>query len=156
MNIAELSRIDRDIDIAAPPQRIWRALTSVDELSDWFEVTIEGSIAEGAEVWMTSTHPDYAGQRFFVRFAELNPPRRLVWEWHPGAVDASIDYSKEPVTRVTFSLEPSNDGASTRLRLSETGFDEISLSRRAKVYEDNTGGWTAMVERLKTHVEATR
>jgi uncharacterized protein YndB with AHSA1/START domain len=151
--LSELSRIDRTIEIQAPPERVWRALTDARDMARWFEVSIDGAIAEGAEVWMTSTHPDYAGQRFRVRFTELTPPRRLVWRWHPGAVDPAVDYSREPETTVTFTLEPSAGG--TRLSVSETGFDDISLARRAKVYGDNSQGWTEVLASLRTYVEAT-
>ena len=41
MTTAELNRIDRIIDIQAPVDRVWRALTNVDELSAWFQVRIE-------------------------------------------------------------------------------------------------------------------
>jgi uncharacterized protein YndB with AHSA1/START domain len=74
MSIAELSRIDRTIEIAAPPERVWRALTDVEELSTWFQVTIEGRLMPGADVWMTSVHPEHAGQRFLVRVTEMSPP----------------------------------------------------------------------------------
>jgi uncharacterized protein YndB with AHSA1/START domain len=152
MMISELSRIDRTIDIDAPPDRVWRALTDVAELSSWFQVKIEGTIAQGTEVWMTSVHPEHAGQRFRVSFVELTPPRRLVWRWHPGAVDPAVDYSREPRTTVTFVLE--GTGRGTRLTVSETGFDEISLARRAKVYGDNSQGWTEVLVWLQRHVDA--
>src|SRR5215831_6004243 len=131
MTVDELSRIDRTIEIKAPPERVWRALTNAAELSAWFQVKIEGEIAPGNEVWMETLHPDYAGQRFRVSFVEMTPPRRFVWQWHPGAVDPAVDYSKEPRTTVTFTLEPS--GAGTKLSVAETGFDQVSLERRAKV-----------------------
>src|SRR5438270_6098725 len=85
MTVAEMSRIDRSIEIKASPERLWRALTSAQELSAWFQVTIEGEIAPGKEVWMTSEHPQHKGQRFRVWFVEMTPPRRFVWQWHPGA-----------------------------------------------------------------------
>jgi len=154
MTIADLTRIDRHIDIEAPVERVWRALTTVEELSAWFQVKIDGSIAAGSAVWMTSTHPGHAGMRFRVWFVELTPPRRLVWQWHPGAVDETIDYTREPRTTVTFELASSGRG--TRLTVSETGFDEISLARRAKVYGDNSQGWTVVLGWLKHHVEAAR
>ncbi len=154
MPVTELSRIDRTIEIAAPPERVWRALTNAAELSAWFQVQIEGDIAAGSEVWMTSVHPQHANGRFRVRFVELTSPQRVVWEWHPGAVDPAVDYSREPRTTVTFALEPS--GAGTRLTVSETGFDRISLERRAKVYNDNSQGWTEVVVWLKNHVEKAR
>jgi uncharacterized protein YndB with AHSA1/START domain len=152
MTVAELSRIDRSIELNAPPERVWRALTNAEELSAWFQVTIEGPIVQGTEVWMTSVHAQHAGQRFRVRIAELTPPHRVVWEWHPGEVDPAVDYAREPRTTVTFSLEASGRG--TRLSVSETGFDAISLARRAKVYSDNTQGWAEVLVWLKQYVEA--
>jgi uncharacterized protein YndB with AHSA1/START domain len=152
MTVTELSRIDRTIEIQAPPERVWRALTNPGELSAWFQVTIEGDIATGREVWMTTTHPQYAGQRFSVRFVEMTPPTRFVWQWYPGAVDKSVDYSREPRTTVTFTLEPTAKG--TRLSVAETGFDAISLARRAKVYGDNSQGWTEVLVWVQKHAEA--
>ena len=154
MTVAELSRIDRTIEVKAPPDRVWRALTNAEELSAWFQVKIEGDTTPDTEVWMTSEHPQHAGQRFRVRFAEMTPPHRFVWQWHPGEVDSSIDYSREPRTTVTFTLEPSARG--TRLTVSETGFDEISLTRRAKVYRDNTQGWPEVLVWLQEYVEEAR
>lgn len=149
-----LDRIDREIEIQAPPDRVWRALTTAADLAAWFKVAVEGEIAPGAEVWMTSTQSGYEGMRFVVRVVEMTAPRRFVWQWHPGAVDPAVDYSREPWTTVTFTLQPSDKG--TRLTVAETGFTEISLARRAKVYADNTGGWTAVVEWIRAYAEAAR
>jgi uncharacterized protein YndB with AHSA1/START domain len=154
MIVAELSRIDRTIEINAPRERVWRALTNAEELAAWFQVKIEGPIAPDTEVWMTSLHTGYAGQRFRVRFIEMAPPERFVWEWHPGEVDPNVDYSREPRTTVTFTLEPSARG--TRLSVSETGFDEISLARRAKVHKDNSQGWPEVLVWLQKYVEEAR
>ncbi|RPJ71810.1 MAG: vanillate O-demethylase oxidoreductase VanB [Acidobacteria bacterium] len=154
MNVADLSRVDRTTEIAAPPERVWQALTDVKVFSEWFQVTIEGRIAPGGSVWMTSMHPGYAGQRFQVWYIELDAPRRLVWQWHPGEVDPALDYSGEPRTTVTFTLEPSGTG--TKLTVSETGFDQISLARRAKVYADNSQGWTDVLVLLQRYAEAGR
>jgi uncharacterized protein YndB with AHSA1/START domain len=152
MTVADLSRIDRTIEINAPPERVWRALTDAGELSAWFQVTIEGDIAAGREVWMTSVHPQHTGQRFRVRIVELTPQRRVVWQWHPGEVEPDIDYSREPRTTVTFTLERSGSG--TRLTVAETGFDQISLARRAKVYGDNSQGWAEVLVWLRKYAEA--
>jgi uncharacterized protein YndB with AHSA1/START domain len=154
MTIADLTRIDRSVELAASPERVWHALTDARELSTWFHVTIEGALAAGSDVWMTSVHPEHAGQRFRVRIREMTPPRRLVWQWHPGEVDPRIDYTREPVTTVTFDLARSAGG--TTLNVSETGFDDISLERRAKVYRDNTQGWAEVLVWLRNHVEAAR
>ena len=154
MILSEMTRIDRTVEIAAPPERVWRALTDPRELSAWFQVTIDGEIRAGNEVWMTSTHKGYEGQRFAVEFVELTPPRRMVWRWHPGAVDPAVDYSREARTTVTFTLEVAGRG--TRLSMAETGFDEITLARRAAVYKDNNQGWDEVLQQLRTHVETKR
>jgi uncharacterized protein YndB with AHSA1/START domain len=152
MTTAGPDRIDRTIDLNATPERVWQALVDARELSAWFQVTIEGVIARGNTVWMTSVHPQHAGMRFEVRFTEITPPRRLAWQWHPGAIDPGVDYSTEPPTTVTFTLEPFKGG--TRLSIAETGFDQIPLSRRAKVFGDNTQGWAEVLVWLQNHVEA--
>ena len=154
MKLTDLTRIDRAIDIRVPPERVWRALTSADELSAWFQVQIEGDLAAGNEVWMTSVHPEHVGQRFAVRIVELTPHRRVVWRWHPGTIDPAIDYAREPQTTVTFTLEPVAGG--TRLSVSETGFDAIALARRAKAYEDNSQGWSEVLIWLQRYVEEAR
>ncbi|HEV7765581.1 MAG TPA: SRPBCC family protein [Thermoanaerobaculia bacterium] len=151
-SIAELARIDRTVDIKASPERVFRALTSVDEVSKWFRVAIEGEIAPGSSVWMTSTNEGFAGQRWQVHIKEMTPPTRFVWEWHPGEMDPTVDYSKEPRTLVTFTIEPTENG--TRLSVAETGFDEITLERRAKVHSDNTQGWAEVIVWIRDYVEA--
>jgi uncharacterized protein YndB with AHSA1/START domain len=154
MTIGAVDRIDRTIDIKAAPEEVWRALTTGEELAAWFRVTIEGTIAPDAVVWMTSKSPGYEGQRFSVHIKEMTPPRRFVWEWHPGVLDHAVDYSRESPTTVTFTLEPSPTG--TRLSVSETGFDQIPSTRRAKVHEDNSQGWTQVLVWVQEHVEAAR
>jgi uncharacterized protein YndB with AHSA1/START domain len=139
-------RIDRTIDLAAPLDRVWKALTTGSDIAAWFRVTIDGPLTPGHDVWMT-----HEGKRFRVRVVEMDAPRRFAWEWHPGAVDPAVDYSREPRTRVTFTLEPTATG--TRLTLSETGFTEISLARRAKVFGDNSKGWTEVLTWFRNYVE---
>ncbi len=146
------NRIDRTIEVNAPPERVWRILTTAKDLGTWFHMTVEGEITQGDDVWMTSTSPGYEGVRFVMRITELTPPHRFVWQWHPSAVDPAVDYSKEPWTTVTFTLEP--NGTGTRLNMSETGFNELSLARRAKAYADNTQGWNEVMVWIQKYAEA--
>lgn len=154
MALNQLSRIERSIEIDAPPARVFRALTDAQELGVWFRVAIEGAIAPGEEVWMTSLAEGHAGQRFNVRIGEMTPPHRMVWHWHPGEVDPAIDYAGEPRTTVTFVLTPTAGG--TRLTVTETGFGAIGLERRAKVFQDNSAGWTEVLTWLRRHVQEAR
>jgi hypothetical protein len=67
-------------------------------------------------------------------------------------VDPGVDYSREAWTTVTFTLEPS--GAGTRLSVAETGFNDVSLARRARVFQDNTQGWTEVITWIQKYAEA--
>jgi hypothetical protein len=78
------------------------------------------------------------------------PERTFSWRWHPGRPQTDIDYSKEPTTLVEFTLEEINGG--TQLTVVETGFDQISLTRRAAVFADNEGGWTYQMKAISTYV----
>ena len=142
-----MRRIDRSIEIAAPPETVWRALTTAEEIATWFRMKVEGNVIAGHDLWMT-----HEGTRFKVTIVEMTPPHRFVWQWHPGAADPAVDYSKETPTTVTFTLEPSGTG--TRLSVAETGFDNVSLARRAKVFADNSGGWTQVIVWIQQHAEA--
>ena len=141
----------RTIDINATPERVYRALTEAAEVAAWFRMTVEGPLVEGKDTWMT-TAPEHGSQRFVVKVVRQTRPRCVVWQWHPGAIDPDVDYAKEPMTTVTFTLEPT--AAGTRLTVSETGFDVLALERRAKAHADNAQGWTEVTVWLKDYVEA--
>jgi uncharacterized protein YndB with AHSA1/START domain len=55
---------------------------------------------------------------------------------------------------VTFTLAPAAGG--TEVSLSETGFDAISLARRAKVHQDNSQGWAEVLVWLQRYAEKAR
>jgi uncharacterized protein YndB with AHSA1/START domain len=145
-----LASIEKQTFLRAPRARVWRALTNAQEFANWFGVEIEGSFAPGARVEMTSTIPGYEGQRFFVIVERMDAEHTFSWRWHPGAQDPNVDYEKEPMTVVTFTLEESEGG--TTLTVVETGFDQIALERRARVYEDNVNGWEQQLIAIGKHV----
>ena len=74
---------------------------------------------------------------FFVDRVE--PMRVLSFRWHPGIVERS-DWDTEPTTLVEFLLERVPDG--TLLTITESGFDNVPLERRAKAFAENAEGWT--------------
>ena len=76
--------------------------------------------------------------------------RLFSFRWHPYAVDSSVDYSKEPSTLVAFVLEEAADG--TMLTVTESGFDQIPLERRAKAFAANEGGWTAQMKLIEKYL----
>ncbi|MGA8028411.1 MAG: SRPBCC family protein [Bryobacteraceae bacterium] len=146
MTISEPTQIERKTLIRAPRSRVWRALTTPQEFSKWFSADLEGSFEPGKRVDMTSTHPCAGSNpRFYVIIERMEPEHTFSWRWHPGSAEVDEDGS----TLVEFHLEESQDGTLVTVR--ETGFDRISLARRAKTVEGNERGWEMQMESLKQY-----
>ena len=98
---------------------------------------------------MTSTHPSCPGEVISVWIDRVEPEQLFSWRWHPGMVRPGVDYDHEPKTVVTFHLEESE--GQTTVTVVESGFDEISLTRRASVFGENQAGWAEQLENLKRY-----
>ncbi len=146
----QLSRIEKSIIIEAPRSRVWQALTDIKEFGSWFGVNTEGSFAPGARVEMTPNSGDYGFETFVVYVERMEAERFFSWRWQPGAYEPETNYYREPLTLVEFHLDDVNEG--TRLRVIESGFDLISLQRRAKVLAENTGGWEEQLNAIAKYV----
>jgi uncharacterized protein YndB with AHSA1/START domain len=100
---------------------------------------------------VAATQKDVEGVAFEILVERIEPERIFSFRWHPYAAEKDHDYSKEERTLVTFELEATEGG--TLLRVTETGFDEIPLARRATAFTMNEGGWEAQTRLVKKYVE---
>jgi len=139
--MSELSRIEQRVYLKAKPERVWRALTDRKEFASWWGSDVNEAFAAGKTVEMS-----HAGEKYQVDIIEMSAPRKLVWRWHPGARDKTIDYSKEPKTTVSFDLVPFDNG--TLLTVRETGFEAAQLTRRPRAFTDNVNGWLGQAAAL--------
>jgi uncharacterized protein YndB with AHSA1/START domain len=80
----------------------------------------------------------------------LEPERRFAFRWHPYAIERDVDYSREPMTLVSFTLEAIGDG--TRLTVVESGFDAIPAARRTKAFQMNEKGWTSQLVNIEKYL----
>jgi hypothetical protein len=90
------------------------------------------------------------GGNFDIFVEQVEPEHLFSWRWHPGAREPSLDYAKEPTTLVVFKLADAAGG--TLLTIAESGFDAISLARRAKVFGQNNQGWDDQIKNLERYV----
>jgi uncharacterized protein YndB with AHSA1/START domain len=139
MTASGLSTVERSTLVRAPRSRVWQALTNLKEFSKWFGVEAEGEFAPGARIRMISTHDSHKGQEFFVDVVKMEAPETFSWRWSPGSKQPGEDTSGEPMTLVEFRLTEVEGG--TLLTVVESGFDRLSLARRARVFEENSKGW---------------
>jgi uncharacterized protein YndB with AHSA1/START domain len=154
-------RIEKEVVLRAPLERVWSAISDADEFGRWFGARFDGPFVAGTSVTgvITPTTVDddvakaqepYAGQADTWQIVAVEPKRRLAFRWHPYAVESGTDYSQEPTTLVEFTLTETNDGV--LLRIVESGFDKIPAERRAAAFESNSEGWEAQTQLVRKYL----
>jgi uncharacterized protein YndB with AHSA1/START domain len=92
----------------------------------------------------------HEGMPFEITIEQMEPERLFSFRWHPFAVEPGVDYSSEPTTLIVFSLEDAENGV--RLTVTESGFDQIPLVRRAKAFTANEGGWSLVMKLIEKYL----
>lgn len=147
--ISSTDRIEQQIQLDFPRARVWRALTDAQEFGRWFGAVFQGAFTPGQPIRGTITMKGVEHPIEMV-VDKIEPERLFSFRWHPFAIDLEADYSKEPMTLVTLTLEPVDGG--TLLTVVETGFDAIPASRRAKAFEMNSKGWAAQLGNVRRYL----
>ncbi len=143
--------IRKTILIKAPIDRVWRAISDHREFGSWFKVALDQPFVAGQQSTGQITYPGCEHMRWNAEVVAVEAPNLLSFRAHPYAVDPAVDYSAEPTTLVEFEL--AREGDTTRLTVTESGFDAIPEHRRAEAYRMNNQGWAIQVENVRAYVE---
>ena len=154
-------RIEKKIVLRASLERVWNAISDAKQFGSWFGVDFDGPFVEGAHLTgrIVPTRVDaevaklqepHAGKRFEWTVDRIEPMHRFSFRWHPFAIEADVDYSKEPTTLIVFELQEVADGV--LLTITESGFDQIPLARRAKAFAANEGGWEKQTQLIQKYL----
>ena len=154
MTTSTTDRIEKQIQIDAPRSRVWRALTDSKEFGEWFQIRFAQPFVAGTKATGHMTYPKYEGLPVEFAIERIEPEHFFSYRWHPYAVDTKVDYSREPMTLVEFTLEERAGG--TLLRVTESGFEGIPIERRAEALKMNDGGWAKQLENVAGYVAARR
>jgi uncharacterized protein YndB with AHSA1/START domain len=152
---------EKTIILRAPLKRVWRALSDSTEFGNWFGMRFNAPFAPGATMTavivpttvnqeVAKMQKPYEGISFEIKIEQMQPERLFSFRWHPGAVEPGIDYASEPTTLVVFTLEKAPDGV--QLTVTESGFDQIPVARRAKAFSANEGGWTLVIKLIEEYL----
>lgn len=144
-------RIEKVVELKAPVERVWRALTDPVEFGKWFRVELRGPFVPGEVTQGAVLYPGFEHIVWEAKTVAMEEPRLFAFTWHPYAVDPDVDYSGETPTLVEFRLEPR--GAGTRLIVSESGFDKVPAHRRDEAFRMNDRGWSIQSENIRAHVD---
>jgi uncharacterized protein YndB with AHSA1/START domain len=126
------------VEIAAPPERVFEALTRAEDVLRWwgseqaYRTTLwEADVRPGGKWRAEGQMSD--GRAFAVEgeYGEVDKAHRLAFTWRP-------DWDAPHETLVTYILEPIEKG--TRLTLRHEGFRS-----RALVCRSHTEGWTRVL-----------
>lgn len=154
-------RIEKTVVLRAPRDRVWRAISDAQQFGSWFGMELDGPFVAGqralgrirptqVDAEVARLQEPHAGHPVELFIERIEPPDRFAFRWHPFAIDRTVDYSREPTTLVTFELEDAESGV--RLTITETGFDQIPLERRARAFAANEGGWAKQTELIAKYL----
>jgi uncharacterized protein YndB with AHSA1/START domain len=137
-------RIERSMELAHPPARVWAALTTPGGLSAWFgdEATID--LRPGGTAQMTFR----SGLTVEMRVERVEEPAVFGFTWR--LPDLPEDDPRR--TYVEFTLQAVGDG--TRLRVVETGFAQLPDDVRREAYDSHAQGWESELDELAGYLDA--
>ncbi|MGQ0845375.1 MAG: SRPBCC domain-containing protein [Sporichthyaceae bacterium] len=138
-------RIARTVEIAAPPARVWAAITTAEGLAAWFGDTASIDLRPGGAMAMTFGESHTAT----MRVEHVDPPTTFAFTW--SAFDTPEDDPRR--TFVEFTLEPL--GAGTRLTVVETGFAQLPDAIHKAAYDSHTEGWQREIDELVAYAQAS-
>src|ERR1700730_13234400 len=154
-------RIQKKILLHAPLKRIWNALADSKEFGTWFGMKFDAPFTPGARMRGTivptkvnanvaKAQQKYEGMPVEITIEKMEPERLFSFRWHPYAIEQGVDYAAEPTTLIEFVLAETKDGV--MLTVTESGFDQIPLTRRAKAFAANEQGWGMVLKLLEEYL----
>ena len=139
--------VRRTIQIAAPIEKVWSAVTEPEHISKWFGQAVFNGAGVGARG--TLTFPDYGAVP--LRIEALDAPRMVSYRWGNddalGSLPDEVDEAHSTV--FTFTLERVSNG--TRLTVVETGFE--TTSDPSANLESHREGWDGELDKLVALLE---
>jgi len=143
-------RIEREIVVDAPQERVWAVLTEAEHVARWFGDSAEVDLRPGGKMvfgWAQYNSPDHRAV-----IERVEPPSFFSYRWARRSGEDPVDGNS---TLVEFSL--SQDGARTRLRVVESGFGRLAVSEdeRGTAVKENTEGWISELGELQDYAERT-
>ncbi|HEY2304649.1 MAG TPA: SRPBCC domain-containing protein [Streptosporangiaceae bacterium] len=138
-------RIERTVELAAPPEKVWTALTTAEGLAAWFGNTATIDLRPGGSAQMKWIKEGHTAN---MRVERVEEPRVFGFTWHIYGLPEDDPRR----TYVEFTLEPA--GAGTRLKVVESGFAQLSENAHQTAFDGNTGGWASELAELAAYLDA--
>lgn len=136
---AETDRIERDVLIAAPVERVWELITRAEHVGRWFgDAGAEIDLRPGGAVSVRWE----GGHEVSGQVERVEPMTLFSWRWQQHDAGATL---------VEFALTATDEG--TRLHVTESGFSTLAATPDARkaLYDDHAEGWGIELGHLDEH-----
>jgi len=138
--LAESVIVERTLK--APVTRVWKALTDVDQMREWYFDLKEFKPQVGFEFEFVVEH-EGTTYHHLCRVTEVIPEKKIAYTWR---------YKSEPGDSLV-TIELFAEGDNTRLKLTHTGIESFPKTP-AYARKNFEQGWTAIIgTELKQFVE---
>ena len=136
--------VERSIWIAAPRERVWRAITDPEQVEQWFSPGTPWKLSALQVGGKLSVYNPDTDTDMYIHILEIvDPPHQLAMRTEPEPPDTP---------RVTtWTLEEENGG--TRVTVTESGFERMPDDIRQKRMDEDGMGFGMLLENLKAYVD---
>ena len=137
-------RIERAIQLAHPPERVWAALTTAEGMAAWFGDEAAIDLRPGGAARMAWA----GGPAVAIRVERAEPPAVFAFTWPIYGLPEQGPRR----TYIEFTLEPA--GMGTTLTVVESGFAQLPGDAHHTAYDGNAGGWAKELGELAAYLDA--
>ena len=139
-------------------------MTDSEQFGSWFGMKLNGPFKPGQKITgeirpttvdeeIAKMQKPYTGKPVELWVDKIIPESSFSIMWHPFAIDPNVDYSGEPKTLITFTLDEKDGGV--LFTVTESGFELIPESRREAAMKANDGGWAAQMNLISKFLHKT-
>jgi uncharacterized protein YndB with AHSA1/START domain len=138
-------RIERTLELAQSPDRVWAAITTEEGLGTWFGNRAKVDLRVGGEVKLDWDSGDSAT----LTIERLDPETHFSYSWSIHGLPADDPRR----TLVEFTVEAVGTG--TTLTVVESGFAQVTDGDAHRVaFSGNTEGWASELGELVAYLDA--
>lgn len=139
-------QIRRVIDLPVSLSRAWRAISTPEEISNWFSDYVSFESKVGAEV--VFEWKEYGKK--YGRVEIIDHPNRFGFRWLAG--DAGLKMPIEINNSTLVLMELTEIPGGTRLTVTESGFSNLPESLQSAEFHKNESGWDYELTDLKNFI----
>jgi uncharacterized protein YndB with AHSA1/START domain len=141
-------RIERDVLIEAPVERVWTLITEAEHLGTWFaDDGADVDLREGGAIEMR--WQEHGAVR--CRIESIDEPNAFSFRWAPFKDPGGAEPAAGNSTLVEFKL--AEEGGATRLSVAESGFASLDTTPEQRIanLRGNVEGWELELGELASH-----